>query len=93
MKMLGARTALTGAVVFAMAMTALEDGGWWWVVLAATVWAITGLRLPLLGRLTLSRSHRYVIAENRRVLRNNRRLARERRKARRIQRRLRRNRQ
>jgi hypothetical protein len=88
-----ARAALLGALLFAIAMTALEEGGWWWAALVvATSW-ITGIRLPLLSRLRLPSSHRYIISENRKTRQNNRRVARERRRARKIARKIRRTRQ
>jgi hypothetical protein len=88
-----ARAAMLGALLFAIAMTALEQGGWWWAVfIVATSW-ITGIRLPLLSRFRLPSTHRYIISENRKTRRNNRRITRERRRARNIARKMRRTRQ
>lgn len=88
-----ARAAMLGALLFAIAMTALEQGGWWWAMLiVATSW-LTGIRLPLLIRFRLPSSHRYVISENRKTRQNNRRIVRERRKATKIARKMRQTRQ
>jgi hypothetical protein len=72
---------LTAAVVFAIAMGALEDGGWWWAWLAGVglVAARRGVRVPLLG-VRLSAANRYILRENRRTRKNTRHLARQRRR-------------
>jgi hypothetical protein len=80
--------ALTAAVVFAIAMGALQDGGWWWAWLSASA-AVTlarGVRLPLIG-VKLSPTNAYVLRENRKTRRHNHELARRRRRIQRQQRR------
>lgn len=82
-------TVLTAAVVFAIAMGALEHGGWWWAWLAGVVLlaARRGVRVPLLGGVRLSATNRFILRENRRTRRNTRRLARQQRRKIRDQRR------
>ena len=77
-----ARVVLAAAVVSAIAMEALETGGWWWAWLAGIAVLILGggVRLPLLGGVRLDRASRHIIRENRRVRRDNRQLARQRRR-------------
>jgi hypothetical protein len=73
---------LGAAVVFALAMGALEHGGWWWVWLAgiAAVVLGRGVRLPLLGRMKLDAATRFILRENRRTRRDTRQLDRQRRR-------------
>lgn len=73
---------LAAAVVFAIAMAALEHGGWWWAWLAGVGLLLFGgrVRLPLLGGIRLDAATRYVLRENRVTRRNNRRIARQRRR-------------
>jgi hypothetical protein len=76
-----AQTVLTAAVVFALAMGALEHGGWWWLWFGAAAWlVIIGSRLPLFGRVKISAANRYILRENRKVRRENRANARRRRR-------------
>lgn len=77
-----ARSVLTAAVVFAVAMGALESGGWWWAWLAGIALAAArkGVRVPLLGGVRLSAANRYIMRENRKVRRDTRRDARRRRR-------------
>jgi hypothetical protein len=83
------RAVLGAAVVFAIAMGALEYGGWWWAWLAGIVLMTLrgGVRLPLLGGARLSASARFLLRENRKTRRDNRQLARQRRRRLRDQRR------
>lgn len=77
-----ARTVLAVAVVFALAMGALEHGGWWWAWLAGIVLVLFGgrVRLPVLGGgVRLNPTTRFILRENRRTRRHNRQLARQRR--------------
>jgi uncharacterized membrane protein len=71
-----ARLVLGAAVVFALAMGALELGGWWWVWLAASAVVLLhrGIYLPVLG-VRLDPATRYVLRENRRTRRHNQRIA------------------
>jgi hypothetical protein len=80
---------LGAAVVFAIAMEALESGGWWWVWLAgiAAVVLGRGVGLRLLGGVKLGAATRFIRRENRRTRRYTRRLARQRRRRIRDQRR------
>lgn len=82
------RAVLSAAVVFAIAMGALESGGWWWVWLAAATAVVLarGVRLPLIG-VRLNPASRYILRENRKTRRYNRELARRRRHINRQQRR------
>jgi hypothetical protein len=57
------RTVLAAAVIFALAMGALEHGGWWWAWLFLAVWALTGFRLP---RFKLSRFKKLFLAYRKR---------------------------
>lgn len=77
-----ARTVLGAAVVFAVAMGALESGGWWWAWLAGIAVLVLGrgVRLPLLGGVKLDATTRFILRENRRTRRNTRHLARHRRR-------------
>ncbi|MGH8919951.1 MAG: hypothetical protein ACRD0H_16740, partial [Actinomycetes bacterium] len=70
---------LTAAVVFALAMGALEHSGWWWVWLVGIVLlaARRGVRLPVLGGVRLSAANRAIFRENRRTRRHTRQLARQ----------------
>jgi hypothetical protein len=69
------------AVVFALAMGALERGGWWWAWLAViAVFLFGGVRFPLLGRIRLDPATRFILRENRRTRRHNERIARQRRR-------------
>ncbi len=83
-----ARSVLTASLVFAMAMGALERGGWWWAWLSASavVTLARGVRLPLIG-VKLSPTNAYMLRENRKTRRHNRELARRRRRIQRQQRR------
>lgn len=83
------RLVLGGAVVFAVAIGALESGGWWWAWLAAATAVVIarGVRLPFIG-VRLNPTSRYILAENRRTRRNNRELTRRKRRAHRQQRRV-----
>lgn len=81
---------LVAAVVFALAMGALEHGGWWWLWLGVAVLGMRGVRLPGLGGVKLSPAARYVIRENHRSRAYTRRAARIQRRARRLARRNRR---
>jgi len=82
-----ARAVLTAALVFAIAMGALERGGWWWAWLtAASVVLVRGIRLPLTG-VKLNPTSSYILRENRKTRRHNRELARRRRRIQRQQRR------
>jgi hypothetical protein len=66
------RVVLLGAVVFALAMGALEHGGWWWAWLAASAMVLLrrGVHLPRIGVRFHRRARRYIIRENRRVRRH-----------------------
>lgn len=77
-----APTVLGAAVVFAVAMAALESGGWWWAWLAgiAVIVLGRGIRLPLIGGIKLDAATRYVLRENRVTRRHNRHVARQRRR-------------
>ncbi|MGH3806765.1 MAG: hypothetical protein ACRDRU_09050 [Pseudonocardiaceae bacterium] len=78
---------LTAAVVFAIAMGALESGGWWWAWLTGITLVLTkGVRLPLLG-VKLNPTNAYIMRENRKTRRHNRHLAQQRRRRIRDQRR------
>jgi hypothetical protein len=70
------RVVLFGAVVFALAMGALEHGGWWWAWLTASTIVLLGrgVRLPRIG-VRLSATNRFIRRESRRVRRHNRELA------------------
>lgn len=74
------RGVLCSAVVFALAMGALECGGWWWAWLAGAVLVgvLGGGRLW--GGVRLDPAIRYVLRENRRTRRHNQRIARQRRR-------------
>lgn len=74
-----ARVVFIAAVVFALAMGALERGGWWWAWLVgiALLTFGRGVRLPLIGGIRLDAATRYVLRENRRTRRYNRHLARQ----------------
>ncbi len=83
------RAVLTGAVVFATAMGALECGGWWWAWLAGIALLVFRgrVRLPLLG-VNLDPAARFMVRENRKtrhhtryVVRRERRKIRDRRRA------------
>jgi len=78
---------LFAAVVFSIAMSALEHGGWWWLWLAAAIVGMKGTRVLGLGGVRLSPSARYVLRENRRVRSHTRATARAQRRARRLARR------
>ena len=81
------RVVLFGAVVFALAMGAVERGSWWWAWLAAS--AVMLLRhLPLLRNVKLNPTTAYVLRENRKTRRHNRKLARRQRYRKRQQRRV-----
>lgn len=71
--------AVLAAVVFAIAMGALEHGGWWWAWLAGITLVLFGVRLPVLGGVRLSAANRAIFRENRRTRRHTRQLARQRR--------------
>lgn len=88
------RAVLGAAVVFAIAMDALESGGWWWAWLTGiTVMVLgRGVRLPLLG-VKLNPTNAYIMRENRKTRRHTRHLARQRRRRIRDQRRAQRARQ
>jgi len=73
-----ARVVLAAAVVFAIAMAALEHGGWWWVWLGVGVLFLMGVRLPITGSPGVPRVNRYIIRQNRIVMRENRKNARRR---------------
>lgn len=81
------RGVLFSAVVFALAMGALECGGWWWAWLAGAI--LVGVRGGgrLLGGVRLDPAIGYVLRENRRTRRHNRRIARQRRRRLRVQKR------
>lgn len=83
--MMNTRTVLLAAVVFAIAMGALEHGGWWWLWLGIAVVGMKGIRVPGLGGVKLSASARYILRENRRVRSHTRAVARAQRRARRLQ--------
>lgn len=80
-----ARTVLTAAVVFALAMGALERGGWWWVWLGVTLWGLLlRYRFPLIRSMRRSVTHRYfrhIRRGDRKNRRAQRRLARQQRRA------------
>ena len=80
-----APTVLIAAVVFALAMGALEHGGWWWVWLGVAAWGLfLRFRFPVIWsvrRSTTRRYFRHVRRENRKELRARRRLARQQRRA------------
>ena len=82
------RAVLLGAVVFALAMGALEHGGWWWAwfTAAAVILLRKSVHLRPIG-VKLHRARRYIIRENHRVHRHHRELARRQRHRRRQQRR------
>lgn len=82
------RAVLVGAVVFALAMGALEHGGWWWAWFTASTVILLrkSVHLPPLG-VKLHRARRYIIHENRNTRRHNRELARHHRHRQRQQRR------
>lgn len=75
-----ARSVLTAAVVFAIAMSALQDGGWWWLWFGVAWLVVIGPRLPLFGRVKISAANRYIMRENRKVRRDTRKDARRRRR-------------
>jgi hypothetical protein len=79
------RDVLVTAVIFALAMSALEHGGWWWVWLGVALWGtLLRFRLPVIRpvkRSTTRRHHRHVRWENRKQRRARRRLARQQRRA------------
>jgi len=87
------RVVLIGAVVFAIAMGALESGGWWWAWLSASavVLLCRGVHLPLIG-VRLTPTSAYILGENRKTRRHNRGLARGRRREQRRQHRIQRQR-
>lgn len=71
------RAVLIGAVVFALAMGALESGGWWWAWLAAIVVVACKAYRPLwIGCVKLTHAACYIVRENRKTRRYNRELAR-----------------
>jgi hypothetical protein len=71
------RAVLTSAVVFALAMGALESGGWWWAWLAATVVVACKAYRPLwIGWVKLTRAACYIVRETHKTRRYNRELAR-----------------
>lgn len=78
-----ARSVLTAAVVFAIAMGALESGGWWWAWLAGIALAAArkGVRVPLWGGVRLSATNRFILRENRKTRRHTRQLAQQRRRS------------
>jgi hypothetical protein len=86
---ISAPTVLGAAVVFALAMGALEHGGWWWAGLVGVVLVAgrRGVRVPVLGGARLSATNWFILRENRRTRRDARCLARERRRRARDQRR------
>jgi hypothetical protein len=87
------RTVLTAAVVFAIAMSALESGGWWWAWLAATVLiACKSIRLPWTSYVKLAQAARYTVLINRTTRRYNRECREQAQRQRRIQRQQRRTR-
>lgn len=71
---------LGAAVVFALAMGALEHGGWWWAWLTGITAVVLarGVRLRLRG-VKKDAATRFILRENRRTRRDTRRLARQRR--------------
>jgi hypothetical protein len=71
-----AQTVLIAAVVFAIAMGALQDGGWWWLWFGVAWLVVIGPRLPLFGRVQISAANRYIMRENRKVRRDTRKAAR-----------------
>jgi hypothetical protein len=75
------RLVLGAAVVFAIAMGALQSGGWWWAwfTASAVVLLRRGIYLPVLG-VRLDPATRYVLRENRRTRRHNQRIAQQRRR-------------
>jgi|SRR6266566_4415788 hypothetical protein len=79
----GVRTVITAAMVFAVAMGALQNGGWWWAWLAGAV--LMGMRrgvgFPLSGGGRVSAANRFITADNRRIGRDLRRQARQKRRA------------
>jgi hypothetical protein len=74
------RVVLGAAVVFALAMGALERGGWWWASLAGAVLVGVCGGGRLLGGVRLDPATRYVLRENRRTRRDNHAIARQRRR-------------
>lgn len=80
------KAVLVAAVVFAVAMGALERGGWWWAWFAGVALLVVGrgtIRVPLVGGVRLSPATRYIMRENRKTRRENRAIARRRRRLRR----------
>lgn len=75
-----APSVLAAAVAFALAMGALQHGGWWWLWLAvgAVVLKVTGPRF--IGLAKLSPVNRYITSQNRKTRRHNRKVARRRRR-------------
>src|SRR5262249_46684583 len=55
---------LVAAVLFAVAMGALEHGGGWGFWLAVGWGLLTGARLPIIGPLKLSPANRHIIRQN-----------------------------
>lgn len=78
--MIGARAVLAAAVVFALAMGALQHGGWWWAWLGVGVLFLKGVRLPFMGPPRVPRANRYIIRQNRIAIRENRKNARRQRR-------------
>lgn len=83
------KSVLAAAIVFAVAMGALESGGWWWAWLAASAVVLLrkGVRVPLIG-VRLNPTSAYILRENRRTRRHNHELARHRRREQQRQRRI-----
>jgi len=77
---IGARPVLAAAVLFALAMGALQHGGWWWASLGVGVLLLKGARLPFPGPSRVPRVNRYIIRQNRIAMRENRKNARRRRR-------------
>jgi hypothetical protein len=84
------RAVLFGALVFAIAMGALERGGWWWAAWFTALVVVLlrrGIHLPPL-RVKLNPATAYILRENRKARRHNRELTRRQRHRQRQQRRV-----
>jgi hypothetical protein len=75
-----ARVVLGAAVVFALAMGALEHGGWWWAWLVGAVVVVARGGGRVLGGVRLDPATRFILRENRRTRRDNHAIARQRRR-------------
>lgn len=69
-----ARTVLTGAVLFALAMATLTYGDWWWAWLVGGMVVLASGRMRFLG----TTGNRHIIRQNHKTRRANRKIMRQR---------------